>query len=96
MDLCQLEDAIHLGATVSVGVLQGDRVEFYDLRVDPGAQRNLGPDHPEAERHAAYIAASSMAPSVGKPAESELPGRVEIDSDTRQQLKQLGYLPSDD
>jgi len=63
-------------------------VEFYDLRVDPGAQRNLGADHREAGRHAAYIAASSPAQPPSE--------KVEIDSDTRQQLQELGYLPGDE
>jgi arylsulfatase A-like enzyme len=58
-------------------------VEFYDLRSDPGARRNLGPEHPEAARFAALVAEN-------KP--TGLPDGIVIDGERRKELEALGYL----
>ena len=59
------------------------------MRVDPGAQHDLGADHPDARHHAAHIEAAS-------PSLAHEPGKVEIDAATREQLEELGYLPDDE
>jgi arylsulfatase A-like enzyme len=58
--------------------------ELYDLRADPGATRDLGPEHPEAARLAALIGAEEAAES----------GSIELDEKTRANLEALGYLDS--
>jgi arylsulfatase A-like enzyme len=57
-------------------------VEFYDLRSDPGALRNLGPDHPDAARLAGLV----------PDAEGPEPRQVPIDPETHQRLLELGYV----
>jgi len=71
-------------------------VEFYDLRTDPGAKSNLGAHHPKAANHAAHIEKATQHPGASRPSESDRSEKVEIDPDTRQQLKALGYLPEGD
>jgi arylsulfatase len=58
-------------------------VEFYDLRADPGALHDLGPDSPEAAR---------LAQLVDEGAAAAAPGRTEIEAATRDQLESLGYF----
>jgi arylsulfatase A-like enzyme len=58
-------------------------VEFYDLRADPGALHNLGPDSQGAAR---------LAGLVDEGAPAAVPERVELDASTRDQLEALGYL----
>ena len=57
-------------------------VEFYDLRVDPGALEDLGADHPEAARLSSLVPAESDANAQ----------RTALDPATREQLRALGYL----
>ncbi len=59
---------------------------LYDLEADPGEQNDLYYDgHPDADRLlallAGYVAGSSAAP-----------GEVELDDETREQLRALGYI----
>jgi len=60
-----------------------NRVEFYDLLVDAGAKKDLGPSHPKV----GYYAKFEPAPARAKPA-----GKTELDEQTRRQLESLGYL----
>ena len=74
-------------AVVSPGALyirerRSGEVEFYDLRSDPGAQRDLGPGHPDAARLARLV------PDGQGPA----PRQVPIDPETHQRLVELGYV----
>jgi arylsulfatase A-like enzyme len=64
------------------------RVELYDLAADPGALRDLGPAHPDAAR----LAPLAEPDGAGAP----VPGRVELDETSRQQLEALGYLDAGD
>ena len=57
-------------------------VEFYDLQLDPGAQHNLGASHPKAAAYAKLE--DSKVGGTNK--------QIELDDETRQQLKTLGYL----
>jgi arylsulfatase A-like enzyme len=57
-------------------------VELYGLRDDPGAQRNLGEQHPAAGPLAALAASAAL----------EKAGTQQLDEETRRQLKALGYL----
>ena len=57
--------------------------EFYDLRSDPGAQHNLGADHPDAAGLAELVPVD-QAPT---------PKQVQIDPETHDRLVKLGYLP---
>jgi arylsulfatase len=57
-------------------------VELYDLRVDPGATRDLGGDDPQAARLAALIGAEEVAEGES----------LELDAETRRSLEALGYL----
>ena len=85
---------------------RGGRVEFYDLRTDPGALQELGAQHPEAARHAAYIeVASETSPDSDSlesdtadhaTPESDPADQAVIDAETRRQLESLGYLPEDE
>jgi arylsulfatase A-like enzyme len=80
-------DPFHFTAVVSrdhfyVREQMKNVAEFYDLRLDPGAQHDLGSDHPLA---ADYRARERSAP-VGRPADREL------DPETREELEALGYL----
>lgn len=62
-------------------------VEFYDLRADPGALHDLGPNAPEA---------AQLAGLLDEDASPVTPGRAELDGATREQLEALGYLdPAD-
>lgn len=61
---------------------RSDAVEFYDLRKDPGATQNLGADHPLVPRYAALEGGE----------EARAPEDVEIDAQTREELRALGYL----
>ena len=56
--------------------------EFYDLRSDPGALRNLGADSQQAAALAAWVRSGDV------PA----PNQIELDADTRARLEALGYL----
>jgi arylsulfatase A-like enzyme len=60
-----------------------NKVEFYDLRSDPGAQHNLGASHPSAAFYAEL---------EGGKASRGTSRQVELDEETRNQLKSLGYL----
>jgi arylsulfatase A-like enzyme len=60
----------------------GDVVEFYDLRADPSAMRDLGAAHPGAT---AYVDLEVREPV-------RAPKQKELDSETREELKALGYL----
>jgi len=57
-------------------------VELYDLRSDPGAQRNLGADHPDAKRLA------ELVPTEQAPTPKQLP----LDPEARERLRELGYV----
>jgi arylsulfatase len=57
-------------------------VELYGLRDDPGAQRNLGERHPAAGPLAALATSAAL----------EKVQTQELDEETKQQLKSLGYL----
>jgi hypothetical protein len=67
-------------------------VEFYDLRVDPGAQQDLGAEHPQAARHRAHV--EPTTPGWDPPGAG--PGQHEIDAETRRELETLGYLSDGD
>ncbi len=58
-------------------------VEFYDLRSDPGAQQNLGDTDPKAAFYAELEAGTVSRKTTEQ---------VELDEETRNQLKSLGYL----
>jgi arylsulfatase A-like enzyme len=57
-------------------------VELYDLRSDPGAQHDLGADHPEAKRLA------ELVPTEQAP----VPKQVPIDPEAHERLRELGYV----
>lgn len=57
-------------------------VELYGLRDDPGARRNLGERHPAAGPLAALATSAVL----------ERAETLELDQETKQQLKSLGYL----
>jgi hypothetical protein len=57
-------------------------VEFYDLKADPGALKNLGKSHPKAALLARL--------EEGQAARSS--ERTELDEQTIKQLESLGYL----
>ena len=59
-------------------------VEFYDLRSDPEAHNNLGQSHPEATFYAGFEDKDNAATRTSE--------QVELDEETREQLKSLGYL----
>jgi arylsulfatase len=63
-----------------------DRVEFYDLRADPGALRDLGPAHPAVPAYAALEGAGGAPP----------PPRTELDAETLEALRALGYLEAEE
>jgi len=58
------------------------KVELYDLESDPGALHDLGGDHPDAARLA------ELVPEEQAPAPKQLP----IDPESRERLRELGYL----
>ena len=60
-----------------------NKIEFYDLLSDPGATHNLGPAHPDIAEYA-KIEQSQQGQTATK--------QIELDEQTREQLKSLGYL----
>jgi arylsulfatase A-like enzyme len=60
-----------------------NNTEFYDLKADPGALKDLGQNHPQYEFYAALEPKSHGAKSTAQ---------TELDEQTRQQLESLGYL----
>jgi arylsulfatase A-like enzyme len=60
-------------------------VELYDLRSDPGAQNDLGAEHPVAASYASLVSDGSTTVSGGS-------GKTVLDELTRSQLQALGYL----
>ena len=61
---------------------QNDRMEFYDLRTDPGARDDLGANHPQAKRFRDLEEHLGTATAL----------RKELDPQTIEQLKALGYM----
>jgi len=59
-----------------------DTVEFYDLRADPDARRNLGAGDPRVARYRALERATPVEPAAER----------ELDDETREELEALGYL----
>lgn len=65
----------------------GDQSEFYDLRTDPGALRDLGPRHPEAAAYAAVERSLELHRADEHEATAEA-----VDAETREALRALGYV----
>ena len=59
-----------------------NKVEFYDLRSDPAALKNLGKSHPKAALFARLEDSESARSSE----------QTELDAETIRQLESLGYL----
>ncbi|MBW2274333.1 MAG: hypothetical protein JRG96_13760, partial [Deltaproteobacteria bacterium] len=61
--------------------------EFYDLERDPGARRDLGVSHPEAQGYA-----RRLGPGTGDSAGAIVTPKTRLDEETRERLEALGYL----
>ena len=62
--------------------------ELYDLARDPGEHRPLGPDHPE---YASFVGLLATAQEAGAAFRIDAASE-EIDEETLEQLRSLGYV----